>query len=138
MPNSAGRFRGFAQLRVSYSIVRAVHFMRTTPLRQWQKQAETFDSMMRRAIERIMGFPMGESAFTQACLTPKLGGLGLRKTVEHADLAFQASWHESKKTSHEIWDPPPGMSDVYISQKEGSYKFDEQKHKDLVSQADVR
>ena len=26
-------------LRVSYSIVRAVHFMRTTPLHQWQKQA---------------------------------------------------------------------------------------------------
>jgi len=69
-------------LRVSYSIVRAVHFMRTTPLRQWRKQAATFDSMMRRAIERILGFPMSDSTFTQACLTPKLGGLGLRKTTE--------------------------------------------------------
>ena len=39
-------------LRVSYSIVRAVHFMRTTPLRQ--KQAVSFDAMMRSAIERIL------------------------------------------------------------------------------------
>ena len=33
-------------LRVSFSIVRAVHFMRTTPLAQWKEQAVKFDSMM--------------------------------------------------------------------------------------------
>ena len=33
-------------LRVSFSIVRAVHFMRTTPLSQWQQQAVKFDSMI--------------------------------------------------------------------------------------------
>ena len=33
-------------LRVSYSIVRAVHFMRTTPLRQWRKEGVEFDEMV--------------------------------------------------------------------------------------------
>ena len=55
-------------LRVSYSIVRAVHFMRTTPLHQWQNQA-VFDSMMRSSIELILGFPMSDLTFAQACLT---------------------------------------------------------------------
>ena len=40
-------------LRVSYSIVRAVHFMRTTPLHLWREQAVRFDTMVRSAIERI-------------------------------------------------------------------------------------
>jgi hypothetical protein len=43
-------------LRVSYSIVRAVHFMRTTPLRQWQKQGEKFDHLVRDAAEKILAF----------------------------------------------------------------------------------
>ena len=63
-------------LRVSYSIVRAVHFMRTTPLEKWRDQAAQFDRMIRRAIENILGFPMSDFTFAQACLTPKLGGLG--------------------------------------------------------------
>ena len=82
-------------LRVSYSIVRAVHFMRTTPLRQWQKQGEQFDGMVRTAAERILGFPMDERTFAKAALTPKLGGLGLRKSVEHAE---PSSWES-------IWPP---------------------------------
>ena len=41
-------------LRVSYSIVRAVHFMRTTPLAQWKDQAVKFDPMIRAAIEKIL------------------------------------------------------------------------------------
>jgi hypothetical protein len=56
-------------LRVSFSIVRAVHFMRTTPLAQWHEQASKFDGMIRSAIEKILGFPMDDTTFAQACLT---------------------------------------------------------------------
>jgi len=35
--------------------------------------------MIRTAIENILGFPMADPAFAQASLTPRLGGLGLRK-----------------------------------------------------------
>ena len=78
-------------LRVSYSIVRAVHFMRTTPLEQWKEQAVKFDSMIRSAIESILADPMSDETYAQACLTPRLGGLGLRKVFEHAGLAYHAT-----------------------------------------------
>ena len=111
-------------LRISFSIVRAVHFMRTTPLQQWREQGLKFDAMLRKAAEEIFGFPMADSTYAQAALTPKLGGLGLRKTLEHADLAYAASWHESKKQSCEEWKQPPSVPD-YVPQKRASFSFDE-------------
>lgn len=90
------------------TVVRAVHFMRTTPLMQWKEQAVKFDSMIRRAIERILADPMTDETYAQACLTPRLGGLGLRKVVEHAG-PYHASWHEAQKTAKEVWVPPEGL-----------------------------
>ena len=122
-------------LRVSYSIVRAVHFMRTTPLHLWKDQAVKFDQMIRKAIEGILGFPMSDFTFMQACLTPKLGGLGLRRVAEHADVAYQASWHESQKTAQEVWVAPPGMSVELKPQSQASFELDEKLHALLVSTA---
>ena len=115
--------------------MRAVHFMRTTPLHQWLKQAVTFDAMMRSAIERILGFPMSNLTFAQVCLTPKLGGLGLRRTVEHADLAFHASWHESQSTARETWVPRADQPAIYLPQQEASFRFDSKMHTYLIDQA---
>jgi len=50
----------FYLLRVSFSIVRAVHFMRTTPLEHWKNQAAEFDRRVRSAAEQILGFPMSD------------------------------------------------------------------------------
>ena len=94
--------------------------------------------MIRDAIEKILGFPMPDDIFAQACLTPRLGGLGLRRVAEHADLAFAASWHESKRTSKEQWTAPPGLDPEYKSQKEASFEFDKKMHDFLVSQSDER
>ena len=57
-------------LRISFSAVRATHFMRTTPRSHWRSIAITFDSSIRRAFESIVGFPLSPSAYTQASLTP--------------------------------------------------------------------
>ena len=123
-------------LRVSFSIVRAVHFMRTTPIEQWQQQAAQFDGMIRKAIESILGYPMNDKIFAQASLTPRLGGLGLRKVEDHADLAFHASWFESQRTAKEEWIAPPRLPAEYLSQKEASFEFDQKKHDYLVSQCE--
>ena len=89
--------------------------------------------MIRGAIEKILGTPLSDTAYTQACLTPKLGGLGLRRTTEHASFAFQASWYEAKATSKEEgWDPPDGVEEGYIPQSVASFQFDEQVHASLV------
>ena len=116
----------FFLLRVSYSIVRAVHFMRTTPLEHWRAHAQRFDDMMRKAVEVIIGSPMPEHSYKQSCLTPKLG-VGMRQVEVHADTAFNASWHEARATSKEEgWTPPAGVTIEYTPQAVASYKIDEQ------------
>ena len=58
---------------MSYSIVRAVHFMRTTPLEHLPlDHAKSFDKLMRKAVETILGTPLPEHSYKQSCLTPKL------------------------------------------------------------------
>jgi len=47
----------FFLLRTSYSIVRATHFMRTTPLPKWKLQAEKFDQQVWDAAQGILGLP---------------------------------------------------------------------------------
>ena len=101
---------------MSFSIVRAVHFMCTTPLVQWKEQVVIFDSMMRRAIESILASPMSNETYAQACLTPRLGGLGLRKVEDHATFAFHASWHEAQKTAKEVWARPMDQPEKYVSE----------------------
>ena len=62
----------------------------------------------------------------------------LRKLVEHAGLAFHASWHEAQKTAKEVWVPPPDLPVKYLSQKDASFELDEKMHAFLVDNADTR
>ena len=71
-------------------------------------------------------------------MTPHLGGLGLRKVVEHADVAYYVSWHEAQKTAKEVWEPPAGLPEKYLSQKDASFGFDEMMHAYLVDNSDER
>ena len=79
-------------------------------------------------------FTMGKQSWSQACLTPRLGGLGLRKIVDHADIAFSASWREAKETSRENWTARADVKGC-LSQKDGSYRKDEEILKLLIEQA---
>jgi len=56
----------------------------------------------------------------------------LRKIEDHADIAFSASWRESKATCREDW------ADRAQSQKQGSFKKDEEILKLLIEQAPNR
>ena len=124
----------FFLLRISFSIVRATHFMRTTPLKKWRKVAEKFDKQIWDAAQSILGWPIPDQIWKQVCLTPRLGGLGLRKVVDHAEIAFSASWHEAKGTCRENW---CAREDTQwsLSQKLGSYKKDEEILKKLIEEA---
>jgi hypothetical protein len=123
-------------LRVSYSIVRAVHFMRTTPLDHWIGQSTEFDNMIREAAECILGFPMSNDQYVQACLTPTLGGLGLRRTQDHARAAYAASFTEAMGIAEEKWVAPPDVVHHFAgNQRAASFAIDERVHKDLVSRA---
>jgi hypothetical protein len=125
----------FFLLRVSFSIVRATHHMRTTPLQKWKDQAESFDKGIWDAAQSILGLTMSEQSWKQACLTPRLGGLGLRRIVDHAEIAFTASWWESRSTSREDWPTREDVKLIVGSQKQGSFKKDEEILKMLIEQA---
>jgi hypothetical protein len=99
--------------------------MRTTPVLKWKAQAQKFDETIRCAAESILGAPFTDQCYKQACLTPRLGGFGLRRIQDHADIAFSASWHESLQTCQETWLPRADVSE-YSSQKVGSFKKDKE------------
>src|SRR5947209_2792395 len=97
--------------------------MRTTPLEDWKGAAERFDEQVRKAAEDILSFPLGEDAWKQACLTPQLGGIGLRRVQDHAVGAFAASWRSSLTTSGEDWEEPPEVAKTEVgTQREASYR----------------
>ena len=122
-------------LRVSYSIVRATHHMRTTPLSHWLDHAVEFDRSVRDAAEAILGTVFDDRAYAQAALTPSLGGLGLRRVVDHADAAFAASWRESLVTAGESWATPPQVNAHSGSQTEASLVIDRAIHTRLLSES---
>jgi hypothetical protein len=65
--------------------------------------------------------------------------LGLRKVIEHANLAYNASWHESRVQCGEVWIPPPEVSVLLmeppLAQNIASFKFDQAMLNSLVNKA---
>ena len=114
--------------------------MRTVPLENWVVESAKFDQAIRTAAESILGFVFeDESSYLQACLTPSLGGLGLRKTAVHADTAYVASFLEARGESGESWATPAiVLSSQPRDQKHASFDIDKQIHADLVSRAMTR
>ena len=121
-------------LRVSFSAVRATHFMRTTPISHWRNVAISFDKSVRGAFESIVGFPLSDSTYTQVSLTPRLGGFGLRQVALHAEGAFNASRSEVFSTwgSRLQWSSSPALSP---SQQEASFSLDKSLLAGLLSSA---
>ena len=126
-------------LRLSYGIVRATHFMRTTPLPQWSDVAIEFDKLVRKAASEILGTLFPGNSYEQACLSTKIGGLGLRRVVDHANVAFTASWHEAVITSGEKgWSRPDSCDEKNQTQRIGSIDVDEKKFNDLLLKSNER
>ena len=65
-------------------------------------------------------------AYEQVSVSTTIGGLGIRRIVDHARGAFTASWYEGQGVTHETWIKPPDKdcSDVYETQKSASSKVD--------------
>jgi hypothetical protein len=120
-------------MRTSYSMVRATHFMRTTPVGLWGEEALEFDALVHKTAEGILGFPLQGDAWVQACLTPKFGGLGLRRVVDHSRAAYAASWYQSQSTSGEEWEIPRMVSKFdRVTQKVASFEIDQKIYEGLV------
>lgn len=124
-------------LRLSYGVVRATHFMRTTPLSDWGPQAARFDELVRSAAESILCTRFTESAYVQACISPKLGGLGLRRVQDHAPSAYLASRAAAAVVLSRHYSSP-FSAHATAPQSVSSAEIDEKSFRGLVSQADPR
>lgn len=127
-------------LRSSYSIVRATHFMRTTPPGLWEEQADSFDESVRSTAETILGFPMSEDQYAQASTSSSVGGLSLRKCSEHALGAYAASWNESSNHAREAaWTSRADIAHCPpMNQKTASHEVDVAKIEALTAKSSPR
>src|SRR5579863_6579243 len=66
-------------LRLSFGIVRANHFMRTTPLSLWAEQAKVFDSKVCDTVFQCLGLKPTPEACDQASVSTTIGGLEVRR-----------------------------------------------------------
>src|SRR6185312_13120908 len=94
-------------LRLSFGIVRATHFMRTTPSSLWSKQAEEFDKKVCHTVFQCLSLKPTPEAYEQVSVSTTIGGLGIRRIVDHARGAFTASWFEGQGVTVA---PPPDPS----------------------------
>jgi hypothetical protein len=126
-------------LRISFGIIRANHFMRTTPSDQWSPQALKFDEIMRTATETIIGAPFTAEAYDQACVSPRVGGLGMRRASDHATVAFAASFLSSSLQCGETWIRPSCVPESAVGlQSLGSTQVDAAILDKLTQNADAR
>lgn len=125
-------------LRVSYGIIRVNHFMRTTPLAPWAHHAKKFDELARETTEKILKSVLSDDAYDQACVSPRGGGFGIRRVVDHASVAFNASWFMGKNRCGEDWGSLPGMPEDAVTQREGSQAVDCVIMEKLLKKADKR
>jgi len=129
---------GMYLLRISFGIVRAVHFMRTTPFHQWSSQAQLFDKEVRDTVESLLGSRLTPQAYQQACVSSRFGGLGMRRLVDHAHGAFTASWRESATECGETWSPPPNCLSGSKSQSQASEDTDKAALELMITQSNER
>ena len=91
-----------ALVRLTSSLCRIVHLLRTVPHIFCRNALIFFDSSLRKAFCQGMGLLFDDNAWTQICLPFTLGGFGIRKAVEHAPGAYIAS--VSRAAFLDSWD----------------------------------
>ena len=97
-----------------------MYAMRTTRSDWAQEVFAEFDTLLKEIAETIIGTPLHEFAWQQACLSTSAGGLGLRSAAAHAPAAFSASasatWHLCKAVDqHFVWDTAEGATALLSS-----------------------
>lgn len=93
---------------------------------------------VRDAVCKIIGSPLSGAAYDQACISTKVGGLGIRRVVDHAIGAFSASWHESGRTCGESWTAPDLCADDYVPQSVFSADVDRKTLERLIVESNER
>ena len=79
------------------SVPRATYLMRAAPVYKAPLSLNAIDDMMREATSRSCNIAMDDTAWTQASLPVRLGGIGVRRLADTALPAFIASMDATKE-----------------------------------------
>ena len=83
----------FFLLRASISIPRLIYFLRCAPTWKKSSNLSTYDLVLKSSLEKILNCSLTTSAWAQSALPVKMGGLGIRHSVDSAIPCFLASIH---------------------------------------------
>merc|ERR1712155_172333 len=72
--------------------------LRTVDTTKHQPILMEFDRLVREALIRILGCPLGDKSWDQAKLPVSMAGLGLRSAIDHSSAAFATSYLPSQDT----------------------------------------
>ena len=95
----------FYLLKHSFAIPRLTYSLRTAPCFDHPKLLEDYDSVLRSALKDVCNVHINDSAWVQACLPVRVGGLGLNSTMQLAPSAFLASAAACADLSSHLFDP---------------------------------
>ena len=90
----------FVLLRSCLSLPKVMFLLRALDTSEHQDLLDTFDSITRGALCRILGSPVTDDQWAQAKLPVAVGGLGLRAAGDHASVA-----HATSLLSSHSYDP---------------------------------
>ena len=95
----------FYLLKHSFTIPRLTYSLRTAPCFDHPKLLENYDSVLRSALKDVCNVHIDNSAWVQACLPVRVGGLGLNSTMQFAPSAFLASVAACANLSGHLFEP---------------------------------
>ena len=82
---------GVALLRYCCGVCKVLHLMRTVPSSLLQHELETLDNLMVETLQEVVGMSLTANAKEQVFLGLKFGGLGIRKALTLAPIAYATS-----------------------------------------------
>ena len=98
-------YHAFYLLKHSFATPRLTYSLRTAPCFDHPKLLEDYDSVLRSALKDVCNVHIDDSAWVQACLPVRVGGLGLNSTMQLAPNAFLASAAACANLSGHLFDP---------------------------------
>ena len=106
----------FVLLRACFSLPKVSYILRTcSPSASLLQLWNSFDSMVRDSLNRILGASLNDSSWLQAQLPISRGGLGIRSTLKHCSAAFLASISSSSAI---VEDLAPSLDFSSVSNEE--------------------
>ena len=102
LPNIKKPHLEFVLLRSCIAIPKIMFTLRTTRASDFPDLLQSFDSVIREALIKILGTPLENKQWLQAKLAVGRGGLGIRGAEDHAGAAFASSFLSSQPLVKEL------------------------------------